>query len=746
MSRGQQIDAPCCRCRMGSVAALFLCMLCPLAAYSQPTLEVVGTWGGAVNAVFIDESDPDIAYIGSGRRLVILNVADPANIIELGSVDLGNVVLDLKVKEGFAFVATGGEPNCFCVADVSLRSNPVLVWTNGCGTENRTKEVDLYQDFAYVRDADELVVYDIAQPASPQRRGGGVSASVRSSQVSGDLLYVVDDFRNLRIYDLSANPITPPEIGIVTLPGREDGGTAVAVVGSLAYVTTISSGGVLAIVDVSDPRRPTVLGHWGNDHPDEGDVFFFAADVAVSGTFAYVADWQDGASPFWHARTGLKIFDVSDPDAPVLHSTYRTHASVMGIEVVGSRAYVGDEGEGLIVLDLSDPAVPTRIGNYHSPRDLRKMAKSGDLLYVTDELNGISILDVSQPDRPRLVGVYQSSESSGRWGDNWDVEVRAALAYLSAGYGGLEVVDVRDPANPSLAGSFPFNSNQAIALKLNPLHADIAHVGVKGAWIVNFDISDPGDIREVASLHLGGSQNEPYALDISSSGVGHCAVTLLLAAADLSDPDAPSLIGTQPWPFASWPYELVLRGNLRYVTHPDSDPARGAGLWIQDVSDPAAPLELSRFPAHYASSVAVQNGLAYMVATLPRRGYHGLSMIDVAEPSAPALLADLRVPSAKSVLADGRHLFVACEGIGGPPGGGPGLVVLAISGLPTPGDLNCDGSVDLTDVGPFITALLDPQEYENQYPDCDIKNGDTNHDGSIDLSDVEPFIELLIGP
>lgn len=64
----------------------------------------------------------------------------------------------------------------------------------------------------------------------------------------------------------------------------------------------------------------------------------------------------------------------------------------------------------------------------------------------------------------------------------------------------------------------------------------------------------------------------------------------------------------------------------------------------------------------------------------------------------------------------------------------------------TPGDLNCDGSVDLVDVGPFITALLDPSEYEKQYPDCDINNADINIDGSVDLKDVEPFIELLLGP
>lgn len=60
------------------------------------------------------------------------------------------------------------------------------------------------------------------------------------------------------------------------------------------------------------------------------------------------------------------------------------------------------------------------------------------------------------------------------------------------------------------------------------------------------------------------------------------------------------------------------------------------------------------------------------------------------------------------------------------------------------GDLDCDGSLDLMDVEPFILALIDPDEYPKQYPACDFMLGDINADGSLDLLDVEPFIELLL--
>lgn len=60
------------------------------------------------------------------------------------------------------------------------------------------------------------------------------------------------------------------------------------------------------------------------------------------------------------------------------------------------------------------------------------------------------------------------------------------------------------------------------------------------------------------------------------------------------------------------------------------------------------------------------------------------------------------------------------------------------------GDVNCDGSLDLRDVEPFVLALLSPAEYEKQFPDCEIERADMNADGSVDLVDVGPFVEALI--
>ena len=62
------------------------------------------------------------------------------------------------------------------------------------------------------------------------------------------------------------------------------------------------------------------------------------------------------------------------------------------------------------------------------------------------------------------------------------------------------------------------------------------------------------------------------------------------------------------------------------------------------------------------------------------------------------------------------------------------------------GDLNCDGVVNAIDIEAFILALFDPDEYQRQYPDCDINLGDLNGDGVVNALDIEPFLGLLFGP
>lgn len=61
------------------------------------------------------------------------------------------------------------------------------------------------------------------------------------------------------------------------------------------------------------------------------------------------------------------------------------------------------------------------------------------------------------------------------------------------------------------------------------------------------------------------------------------------------------------------------------------------------------------------------------------------------------------------------------------------------------GDVDCSGLIDAFDIEPYITALLNPAQYELDFPACDILRADTNNDGQVDAFDIEPFISIVLG-
>ena len=717
-------------------AAVFHLAAPPPAVLGQPELKVVGTWGGAVNTVFVDEAEPDIAYIGSGRRLVILNVADPAAIVELGAIDLGNLVLDIKVRNGYAYIGTIAAPNYVCVVDVSDRANPGLVWHSGART-GAPREVEIFGDWMYVRWGTDLSVYDISTPKNPRGSRGGLTSKVHTVAIVGDKMYVGWDDRpsEFHIYELSSDPLFPTLLGAVTLPAPPFWAPAwdVTVTGNYAYVTQQRQGGDapggLAIIDVSDPKSPLVVGTYS-------DVFN-ARGIAIAAGHAFMADWTDTAAPSeWEWAKGLVIVDVAtDPANPTLVGAFKTHGTVANVEILGDRAYVMDDGEGMIILDISDPPRPLRLGGWHSPTELRKIAKVGDLLYLSDQWNGVTILSVADARRPALVGVYQSIEL-GLGIDHWGIAGRGDFVYLAAGWNGFEVIDVSIPSDPQLAGAVRVPPNaRTIALTLSQ-NGDLAHIGLlyDGSFFRNYDVSRP---EAPSALGTVGIPGIPKAMCVRDDGVAFVAGENRIIAVDTLPPEQPSVLG-----FAEiWARDVAVDNDLLYAAHHRSL-QHGGGLYIQDVSDPANQVTLGRFPAFgQMTAVAVRDRVAYVLGPLTNGAGQGILLVDVSDPAAPALLAETPVPGAQfDVLVDGRYAYVTAGAQG------KGLTIVRLTGLPAPGDLNCDGSVDLTDVGPFITALLDPQEYENQYPDCDINNGDTNDDGSVDLTDVESFIELLLEP
>ncbi|MHB1034819.1 MAG: Ig-like domain-containing protein [Pirellulales bacterium] len=269
---------------------------------------------------------------------------------------------------------------------------------------------------------------------------------------------------------VTIDTVAPVFMNLVRLGGYDTSGNAedVAVSGTFAYVADGSAG--LQILDVSDPAAPVRLGGY--------DTSGIAYEVAVSGTLAYVAD----------ASAGLVILDVTNPAAPVLFGTFVTGGSANGVTVVGTRAYVADGFAGLQILDVSNPAAPVKLGGYDTAEYAHGVVVSGTLAYVADGRAGLQILDVTNPAAPVRLGTFNTS------GFARDVAVSGTVAYVADDDAGLQVIDVTNPAAPVRLGEF---DTRGVA-NCVAVSGKLAYVGDFGAGIQILDVSNPA-----APLRLG---------------------------------------------------------------------------------------------------------------------------------------------------------------------------------------------------------------------------------------------------
>lgn len=339
-----------------------------------------------------------LAYVTGLGGVFIADLSNPAAPFLLGSIHMGNTLMDLCLRGDLAYVAD--QYGALTILDVSVPSAPRIAgWSWEASTVGR---VVTGSGHAYVADAlFGLHVLDLADPVHPSVAGRlamprppyalaamepylcvgsremGFAvvdvadpadpriASILATPVDGlDLqsgrAYVVGSQR-LGVVDL-ADPAHPEMIGACALP--PNGPCGVSVSGNHAYVANGSAG--LQVVDVSVPEAPRVCGSF----PCAEWVHAVEADGAYA--FASVGN------------NGFFIFDLSDPEAPRLLSELRFSLNVEKPHLVGNTAYVGVLGEGLVAIDVSDPAHPVVLGRVSTSGIPSSLDDRAGLLYLAD--------------------------------------------------------------------------------------------------------------------------------------------------------------------------------------------------------------------------------------------------------------------------------------------------------------------------------------------------------------------------
>lgn len=373
--------------------------------------------------------------------------------------------------------------------------------------------------------------------------------------------------------------------------------------GNIAYIADGFNG--FLTVDVSDPTVPIPLGSLNT--ADTGIDGANMRDVELVGSIAYIAAWEHG----------LFIVDVSNPAAPILLGSLDTAGLAGNAHISGTVAYIADWGSGLIMVDVSDPTTPTLIGSFDTAGEARDVEIMGNVAYVADWGEGLQLFDVSDPAVPVLLGSLDTTSAR-------DVELLGEIAYVADMSDGVLSVDVSNPTTPVLLGTV----ETAGTAKDMELVGNVAYIsdGVNG--LVTVDVSDPAVPALLPPIHIAGN-----AEDIEVWGnVAYIADRFNgLLTIDVSDTAASTLLGSLGTAVSA--RDVAVRGNIAYIV----DVANG--LSIVDVSDLTAPMLLSRIGTDgIFDAVELQGNIAYIASDM-----NGLLIVDVSDPAAPTSLGSLNL-------------------------------------------------------------------------------------------------------
>jgi len=265
---------------------------------------------------------------------------------------------------------------------------------------------------------------------------------------------------------------------------------------------------------------------------------------------------------------GAFIFDVSNPDAPVLKKWYNPAPEQQFLEaiVIGNRGYFGSGigNDGVHIVDLTDPANPVLLGKVNAaagggyPTIHEMMVfDQGASRYLLENSNNTSnsnlkIIDITNPAAPVLKWDFVSG--AGGW--MHAMHIRNNRMYLSGFFSStkIDIFDITNLASqaPALIGSVPVGAGSNHSSWTNE----------SGEYLYSARELSNGDVR---------------VYDVRNPASPLLVRTI--RAADLSIN-------------AITPHNPVVKGNKLYVAWYQ------AGTQVFDISDPTNPIRVAQYDSY----------------------------------------------------------------------------------------------------------------------------------------------------
>ncbi|MBN2656865.1 MAG: hypothetical protein JXR86_07375 [Spirochaetales bacterium] len=343
--------------------------------------------------------------------------------------------------------------------------------------------------------------------------GSDAASLIAGLAISDGYLYVYHNELAMRVYDLNADPSSPPVITSLLYSGSlpDDGmPLSMSADGDLLLITTLN--GNARLLDISSPSSPVVLdlfsrpaeaSGWAMDGFIRGEKLYIAytngfyqtvdasdpGNLISLGTVTLAHDSStlsfDRDSVIISGEGGFSMLAVSSGRNFMSESVLSGIAvdyAVRGNQLYTSLSY---PDTGVDIHDISNPGFPVKTGHLETPENdyIRQLYASGNFLFGLGTSGSdavLAVFDITPDSQPGLISRTVFSETL------YNLDVSGSHIYIGSS-SGILIYEISDLSDPRYI--YTLNRNSMVRILLvqdNILYADN---GFQDLYA--FDVSSP---------------------------------------------------------------------------------------------------------------------------------------------------------------------------------------------------------------------------------------------------------------
>lgn len=361
--------------------------------YQSSDLSVCN-FGSIDGRVFGGDPGPcTITISNSGHSATAQGTVTAFAPVALSSIPIPGFANDIEISGNLAYVAAGAAG--LLIIDVTNRAAPAIVGT--LDTAGNANGIALVGSSVFVADGPSgLQIVDVANPVVPVIVGTfNTPGDAWDVVVRDNRAYIADGVAGLRIVDVT-NGSAPLELGSIDPAGTQKG-VDVDPARRIAVIASGTNG--LHVIDVANPGTPVLRGTLTG-----GDF----RDVALKGTFAYLADFQNS----------LTAVDLADPENPLRGGSTSpslggllNDVTVQGAFALGADVFFAN-GVPIVNIDRPEAPIVRDILDFSSFRDDegQAIASDGSFLYLVADAGGVFTENGATGNSRLYIGQYLSRE------------------------------------------------------------------------------------------------------------------------------------------------------------------------------------------------------------------------------------------------------------------------------------------------------------------------------------------------